>query len=158
MIENLRSILRGEISGSLKLVALSLIALLLWFTVWTLHGINTDSENSLTSQQGRFRTLLLLGDEYKRLSPTQRRSTDNVDVATVFAQVSETLSLGSRVNRITPDGQNQSVEINRLYAEELTELQKQLYSRGVSVIAAELRALPAGNERLFTLSAIIGVK
>ncbi len=158
MIENLRSILRGEISGSVKLVALSLIALLLWFTVWTLHGINTDSENSLTSQQGRFRTLLLLGDEYKKLKPSQRQTFENVDVATVFAQVSETLSLGSRVNRITPDGQNQSVEINRLYAEELTELQKQLYSRGVSVIAAELRALPAGNERLFTLSAIIGVK
>ncbi|MBQ9903694.1 MAG: hypothetical protein IJM47_02790 [Synergistaceae bacterium] len=158
MIENLRSILRGEISGSLKLVALSLIALLLWFTVWTFHGINTDSGDSLTSQQGRFRTLLLLGDEYKRLKPSQRQTFENVDVATVFAQVSETLSLGSRVNRITPDGQNQSVEINRLYAEELTELQKQLYSRGVSIIAAELRALPAGNERLFTLSAIIGVK
>jgi len=156
VIENLRSILRGEISGSVKLVALSLIALLLWFTVWTLHGINTDSENSLTSQQGRFRTLLLLGDEYKRLSPTQRRSTDNVDVATVFAQVSETLSLGSRVNRITPDGRNQSVEINRLYAEELADMQRQLMSRGVKFIAAEIRALPAGKERLFTISAIIG--
>ena len=60
------------------------------------------------------------------------------------------------MNRITPDGRNQSVEINRLYAEELTELQRQLVSRGVRFIAAELRALPSGRERLFTVSAIIG--
>ena len=62
------------------------------------------------------------------------------------------------MNRITPDGRNQSVELNRLYDEELVELQKQLSSRGVDIMAAELRALPAGEERLFTLSAIIGVK
>ncbi len=66
------------------------------------------------------------------------------------------MQLGSRVNRITPDGRNQSVEINRLYAEELAELQKQLASRGVRFIAAEIRALPAGSERLMTISAIIG--
>ena len=66
------------------------------------------------------------------------------------------MSLGSRVNRITPDGRNQSVEINRLYAEELAELQKQLSSRGVKFIAAEIRAMPSGKERLLTVSAIIG--
>ena len=66
------------------------------------------------------------------------------------------MELGSRVNRITPDGRNQSVEINRLYAEEFAELQQLLAARGVRFIALELRALPAGQERLFTISAIIG--
>ena len=112
---------------------------------------------TLTAQQGRFRTLLTLGNEYKSIAPNARNTqAGNVDVAAVFAQVSERMELGSRVNRISPDGRNQAVEINRLYAEELTELQRQLASRGVRFIAAELRALPAGNERLFTVSAIIG--
>ena len=93
---------------------------------------------------------------YSPPSAKNANSNRNVDVPAVFAQVSERMQLGSRVNRITPDGRNQSVEINRLYAEELAELQNQLASRGVRFIAAELRALPAGSERLFTVSAIIG--
>ena len=117
----------------------------------------SGGKGTLTSQQGRFRTLLMLGNEYKSISPSSRSNSNrNVDVATVFAQVSERMELGSRVNRISPDGRNQAVEINRLYAEEFAELQKQLASRGVRFIAAELRALPAGQERLMTVSAIIG--
>ena len=158
LIGNVRTILRGETSGSVKLVAFVLLMLIVWAGVWTVHGWNAQAESTLSSQQGRFRTLLMLADEYKSLSPNSASSSgnENVDVAAVFAQVSENMGLGSRVNRITPDGRNQSVEINRLYADELADLQKQLASRGVRFTAAEIRALPAGRERLFTVSAIIG--
>lgn len=157
IVNNAKSVLRGEATGSVKFVAVAVVMLIVWFFVLTVHGWNTQSTVNLNSQQGRFRTLLLLGEEYKTLAPKgANNANQNVDVATVFAQVSESMSLGSRVNRITPDGRNQSVEINRLYAEELAELQKQLASRGVRFIAAELRALPAGRERLMTVSAIIG--
>ena len=156
-MDSIRSVLRGEAAGSVKFVAVSLIMLIIWAGVWTVSDWNAQAQTALTSQQGRWRTLLLLGDEYKSIAPSSTAmQNQNVDVAAVFAQVSENMELGSRVNRITPDGRNQSVEINRLYAEELTELQRQLVSRGVRFIAAELRALPSGRERLFTVSAIIG--
>lgn len=156
-MDSIRSVLRGEAAGSVKFVASVLIMLILAVAVMTVSDWTSQARTSLSSQQGRLRTLLLLGDEYKSLAPSgQSPRNENVDVAAVFAQVSENMELGSRVNRITPDGRNQSVEINRLYAEELTELQRQLVSRGVRFIAAELRALPAGRERLFTVSAIIG--
>ncbi len=155
---NIRSVMRGEAAGSVKFVASFLLLLIVWFMVWTVYGWKVQSQTNLKSQQGRFGTLLLLADEYKSLSPSSAGNSQpqNVDVAAVFAQVTENMELGSRVNRITPDGRNQSVEINRLYAEELTEIQQQLASRGVRFIAAEIRALPAGRERLFTVSAIIG--
>ena len=157
IIGNVRTILRGETAGSVKLVAIVLLTLIVWAGVWTVQGWLSQSQTSLNSQQGRLRTLLLLADEYKNLSPSSSKTQQgDVDVAAVFAQVSENMSLGSRVNRITPDGRNQSVEINRLYADELAGLQKELYSRGVKFNAAEIRALPAGRERLFTVSAIIG--
>ena len=156
-MDSIRSVLRGEAAGSVKFVAVSLIMLIIWAGVWTVSDWNAQAQTAMTSQQGRWRTLLLLGDEYKSIAPSSTAmQNQNVDVAAVFAQVSENMELGSRVNRITPDGRNQSVEINRLYAEELTELQRQLVSRGVRFIAAELRALPSGRERLFTVSAIIG--
>ena len=157
VVNSTRSILRGEAPGSVRLVAAGLLALTVWSGVLMMRNWTAQSMSTLTAQQGRFRTLLTLGNEYKSLAPNARTAqTGNVDVATVFAQVSERMQLGSRVNRISPDGRNQAVEINRLYAEEFTELQRQLASRGVRFIAAELRALPAGNERLFTVSAIIG--
>lgn len=157
-IAKIRTVLRGEASGSVRFVIAGLFALAVWTGVLTVHGWNAQAEATLNSQQGRLRTLLLLADEYKSLSPkgTSSSGNENVDVAAVFAQVSENMGLGSRVNRITPDGRNQSVEINRLYADELAELQKQLASRGVKFNAAEIRALPAGRERLITVSAIIG--
>ena len=155
-VSSVRSVLRGEAAGSVKFLAAMLLALTVWTGVLTVKNWTAQSRTTLASQQGRFRTLLALGNEYKSLSPASRSSTGNVDVAAVFAQVSEQMQLGNRVNRISPDGRNQAVEINRLYAEELAELQRELAAHGVRFIAAELRALPAGNERLFTVSAIIG--
>ena len=90
---NLRNILRGEVSGSVGLVAFVLLSLVIWFSVWTLHGWNAQSQAALTSQKGRLNTLFLLGNEYKSLSPSESsRSGKNVDVATVFAQVSENMA------------------------------------------------------------------
>jgi hypothetical protein len=56
------------------------------------------------------------------------------------------------------DGKKCTIEINRLYAEELTDMVRELSARGVRVISAEIRALPAGEERLFTLTAVIGTE
>ena len=153
---SVQSILRGEAPGAVRLLVLSLITLTVWTGVFLLKDSTASAERSRTSQESRFHTLLLLGSEYKALTPATRFRTENADVASVFAQVSERMELGSRVNRVAPDGRNQAVEINRLYADELTTLQGQLASRGVRFIAVELRALPAGSERLFTVSAIIG--
>ena len=157
-LNNARSVLRGEAPGSVKFLIVALLMLSVWVGVSFVHNMNKQSRTALNTQQGRWRTLLMLANEYKTLAPKagNNNSSRNVDVPAVFAQVSERMQLGRRVNSITPDGRNQSVEINRLYAEELAELQKQLASRGVRFIAAELRALPAGSERLVTLAAIIG--
>ena len=155
-INSARSVLRGEAAGSVRFLASGLLALTVWTGVLMVRNLTAQSLNTLSVQQNRLNTLLTLGNEYKSLAPRGRASTRNVDVPSVFAQVSERMALGSRVNRITPDGRNLSVEVNRLYDEELTELQRQLNASGVRFISAELRALPAGQERLFTLSAIIG--
>lgn len=156
-LNNARTVLRGEASGSVRFLAATMFMLAVWAGVVTVNDWNAQSITNLNSQQSRFRTLLILGNEYKSLAPQNPGNTNrNVDVPTVFAQVSEQMALGSRVNRISPDGRNQAVEINRLYAEEFTELQELLAARGVKFIAVEIRALPAGQERLFTISAIIG--
>lgn len=147
--------LRG-IAGFRKLLALGVCALLLLaVNIWLSADVSAMTRQNDT-RHSRLNTLLMLGAEYKSQPRQSRVSSPRAgDVAAVFARISERMELGSRVNRITPDGANQSVEVNRLYAEELSELYRELTQGGVEVIAAELRALPAGSERLFTLSAII---
>ena len=157
LINNAKSVFRGEAPGSIKFIAVLIATLVIWVGVMTVNGWTDQAQTGLNTQQSRWKTLLMLADEYKAVAPSGNNNINqNVDVPVVFAQVSEKMKLGSRVNRITPDGRNQSVEINRLYAEELAELQKLLAERGVKFIAMELRALPAGRERLMTVTAIIG--
>ena len=157
LINNAKSVFRGEAPGSIKFIAVLIATLVIWVGVMTVNGWTAQAQTGLNTQQSRWKTLLMLADEYKAVAPSGNNNINqNVDVPVVFAQVSEKMKLGSRVNRITPDGRNQSVEINRLYAEELAELQKLLAERGVKFIAMELRALPAGRERLMTVTAIIG--
>ena len=159
LINNAKSVFRGEAPGSVKFIAVLLLTLIIWAGVLTINGWTAQAQTGLNTQQNRWKTLLTLADEYKSLAPSNNKDNNNanqnIDVPAVFAQVSERMELGSRVNRITPDGRNQSIEINRLYAEELAELQNLLSARGVRFIAMELRALPAGRERLMTVTAII---
>ena len=151
-----RSVLRGEVAGSVRLMAFVLLALTGWVGVsWTTDWAASASSN-LTVQEGRYRTLAALAEEYRALAPAAKAGSEAIDIPTVFTQVSERMSLGARVNRIAPDGRNQSIEVNRLYAEELEELIRELAVRGVHFLSSEVRALPSGQERLFTVSAIIG--
>lgn len=157
-INNARAVLRGEAPGSVRFLAVALLALGVWTAVSWVSGWTAEASAALATQEGRLRTLSMLAEEYRRMAPAggAGASEGSVDVPTVFAQVSERMELGSRVNRISPDGKNQSVEINRLHAEELTELNRQLAMRGVHFLSAEVRVLPAGDKQLLSISAIIG--
>ena len=154
---NARSVLRGEAVGSVRFLVLALLALGVWVAASWVGDWANGASSSLSAQEGRYRTLSMLAAEYKALGAGRTSApAEAVDIPTVFTQVSERMELGSRVNRLSPEGRNQSIVINRLYAEELEELIRELAARGVRFLSAELRALPSGEERLFSLSAIIG--
>ena len=157
-LNNVRSILRGEAPGSLSFLALAMLTLGVWVAVSWVGGWTDAASAALTSQEVRYRTLSMLAAEYKAMAPQAGAVRENVDVQAVFAQVSERMELGPRAGRMTadPSGRTCNVDIQRLYAEELTELGRQLAARGVRFLSAEIRALPAGGERLLTLSAVIG--
>ena len=156
IVEHLISVFRAEPSEAHKFFALLAVLFLIVAGIIYIHSYNVQQGMILRSAQSSLRTLLSLAEDYKSVySPSSVSPSQNVDVAAVFANISENMSLGSRLTRITPDGNNQSVEINSLYAEELVSLQKQLSSRGVRFIAAEIRALPVGKQRLFSVSAVI---
>ena len=155
----IRSITRGEVNGSVRFLALALCAAGVWIGSYRLSEMAASASSSLALSQARYVELSQLTAEYKSLAPASA-PLEKIDVMTVFAQVSARIELGNRVTRISPmlDGQRCFVEINRLYAEELTDMVRELAVRGVKVIAAEVFTIPVGEERLFRLSFTIGAE
>ena len=158
-VNKIRYITRGEVSGSARFIALVLCAAGAWLGSSWLSGMAKSASSSLALSQTRYAELNQLATDYKALTPASV-TYEEVDVMTAFAQVSAGIELGSRVSRISPmpDGKRCFVEINRLYAEELTEIVRQLAARGVKVITAEIFTIPVGDERLFRLSFTIGTE
>ena len=155
----IRYIAQGEVNGSVRFFALVLCAAGVWIGSSWLSGMAKSASSSLVLSQARYVELNQLAAEYKALAPASTPKGE-VDVMAAFTQVSARIELGSRVSRISPmlDGKRCFVEINRLYAEELTEMVSELAVRGVKIIAAEIIAVPVREERLFRLSLTIGTE
>jgi len=158
-VNKIRYITRGEVNGSVRFLALILCAAGVWIASSWFSGMAKSASSSYTLSQTRYVELNQLAAEYKLLAPASMPKGE-VDVTTVFTQVSTMIELRSRVNSISPmpDGKRCFVEITRMYAEELTNMVHELSVRGVKVIAAEISTIPAGDERLFNLKVTIGTE
>jgi hypothetical protein len=153
----IRAVMRGEVNGSIRFLVSAFCAAGVWLAVNWLSGLSASASSTLALQQERYVALSSLAAEYRTLAPAASSSASRGDVnpIVIFNEVSGQLNLGARVGKINPmpDGRRFSVDISRLYSEELTDIVRELSVRGVRVISATLRALPAGNERLFSLEA-----
>ena len=158
-VNKIRDIMRGEVNGSKRFLAIVLCAAAVWVGASWLSGMAGSASSSFALSQTRYAELHRLAAEFKALAPVAA-SAGGMDVMTAFAQVSARVELAGRVTRIspTPDGQRCFVEINRMYAEELTEMVRELSVRGVRVLSAEIFAVPAGSDRLFRLNITIGTE
>lgn len=94
----------NECGMGVRVCVIVLVTVMIWLFVWTVHGENVTTEARLTSEEGRFRTLMILGVEYENMVQSKSGINGEADVAGVFAEVSEGMQLGSRVQRITPEG------------------------------------------------------
>ena len=151
--------MRGEVNGSVRFLVVAACAAALWMGIFWLSGMARSASSTLTLSQARYAELHRLAGEFRVLAPVAA-SAGGMDVMTAFAQVSARIELAGRVTRIspTPDGLRCFVEINRMYAEELTEMVRELNARGIRVLSAEIFATPAGGERLFRLNVTLGTE
>lgn len=158
-VNQIRSVMRGEVNGSVRFLLLAFCAAAVWIGSYWLSGMSRSALSTQDLQQKRYNDLTVEAERYKLLSAGgSSADSGNADAMMAFTQVSAQIELGARVTRLVPssDGRRCSVEVSRLYAEELTAMVRGLAARGMIVISAEIRALPAGDERLFSLTAVIG--
>lgn len=156
-MRRMRSVISGEVNGSVRFLALAFFALLVWLAVFWMDGRSRSLAANLKIQQNRYSNLSNLAAEY-RLSVKEGADAPEADAMGAFTQVSGQLALGERVDRIapSPDGKTLTVLISRLYAEELGEAIRALALRNILIRSAELKVFPSGKERLFSLNADLG--
>ena len=60
------SVVRGEVAGSVRLVAFVFLVLAVWVAVSWMADWTAESASSLAVQEGRYRTLVALAEELTR--------------------------------------------------------------------------------------------
>jgi len=158
-VNKIRHVLRGEINGSVRLLVLLACAAAVWLGGYWVSGMARSASSRLTLTQSHYAEISRLAAEFRNLSPNSAAGED-IDIILAFAQISTRIELAGRVSRVShsPDGRRSVVEINRMYAEELTEMIHELSVRGIEVISAEIFTIPAAGERLFRLNLTIGTE
>lgn len=160
-LRTLRSIINGEVAGSRKVMIFIFLSLIFWVAGIYFSSLSARSEQSLTLQQGRWSTLNELAAEYRQFSGggSSGRKTDAADIVPVFSQIVEEAGMRDKLLQISPVARGVSVQMDRLYIEELVSLLRGMASFGIRVNSSELRALPfQDNNRLFSFFAILGVE
>ena len=156
----IRSVINGEIPGARKTLIFIFIALFVWTAGMYFSSRAARIEMSYNFQQGRLVTLNELAVQYKQIAGERGSSikTAAEDLIPVFSQIVEEAGMRDRLLNISPTIRGVSVQMDRLYAEDLVTLLEELNKYGIRVLSSELRALPFQNRRLFLLQAVLEVE
>ena len=155
-----RSFINGEIPGARKTMFFILSAMLLWAVGMYFSSNAARIEQSYKFQQGRLVSLNELAVQYRQLVGERGSNikTAAEDLIPVFSQIVEEAGMRDRLLQISPMSRGVSVQMDRLYAEDLVSLLNELTKYGIRVLSSELRAMPFQSRRLFLLQAVLGVE
>jgi hypothetical protein len=156
-VSKIRSVMRGEVNGSVRLLLSLMFAAIVWLAArWMAsEAVSTASAEALQSE--RYSSLAALAAEYKARAPSAGARSGAMTASMAFTRVSGRINLGARVGNVTSssDGKQCTVVLSRLYIEELTDLVSELAELGVKVVEAQITVLPSGGERLLSVTAVL---
>lgn len=159
-IRAIRSIISGEVAGSKKLLFFLLIAIVAWMVGGYYSSLTARVGQTITIQRGRLATLGELAAQYNQMvgDKVVVNKTNAGDLVPVFSRIVEEAGLRNRLLQISPVSRGVSVQMDRLYVEDLVSLLKGMAMNGIRVVSSELRALPFEDKRLFSFFATLEVE
>ena len=155
-----RSFISGEIPGGRKTL-LSIFAAVLVWSIGIYYSSNAARMEQLYKfQHGRLVILNELAVQYKQLMGERSAGmkTSAEDLIPVFSQIVEEAGMRDRLLQISPVSRGISVQMDRLYAEDLVTVLNGLSRHGIRVLSSELRAMPFQDKRLFLFYAVLEVE
>ncbi|MCL2767385.1 MAG: hypothetical protein FWE49_01445 [Synergistaceae bacterium] len=151
------SLIKGEIPGARKTLLFVLAAIILGCAGMYYTSSATRIEQSYKLQHGRLVTLNELAVQYRQL--VRERGADiktaAEDLIPVFSHIVEEAGMRDRLLQISTVSRGISVQMDRLYAEDLVTILNGLSMYGIRVFSSELRAMPYQDKRLFIFQAVL---
>ena len=159
-IRLVRSFINGEIPGARRTLLFMFTAVFAWIIGMYYSSNAARIEQSYKLQQGRLIILNELAVQYRQLVAERgaRENTAAEDLIHVFSQIVEDAGMRDRLLQISTVSRGISVQMERLYAEDLVTVLNGLNKRGIRILSSELRAMPFQDKRLFTFNAELGVE
>ncbi|MDL2263301.1 hypothetical protein LJC31_01470 [Synergistaceae bacterium OttesenSCG-928-I11] len=147
-----------EMPETRKLTLIYLLAVLLWIALLFLLFRIYDTSHSLrtslnTGDQIVNNAILYQASSSKGSSiPTQAIRGEPLSV---LSEIVNTLGLRDRMVQLQSNVSGISLQLERVYGEELKDFLLTLDSRGLKIKTAELKALPVDNERLLAVTLLL---
>lgn len=138
-----------EMPESRRLFRLFAAAAVLWLLFFILLYYIAAAGNTIKSGVASGDRVLSAAAIYTpSAAPGTARTVSDADTMTVVTDILDTLELRSRAIQLQSNASGVSLNLERVYGSEMQEFLSTLESRGLRIRNAELKSLPAGDERV----------
>ncbi|MBL3592879.1 MAG: hypothetical protein JMJ93_05130 [Synergistaceae bacterium] len=139
-----------------RLALFAVLGLLLWMTAFHIFGQLSDLRSRMNLQEDRFRRLAQVVHKYRN-EPQQEAARAPVgDVLSALSSLIDQVGIKERLVQLSTSSGGATLQLERLYGEELATLLQEMDRRGLPLLSAELRSVPYGEARLFACSLLVG--
>jgi len=147
--------------GGRRLALLGGLAALAWIAGFAFLFMGRDLAERVQVQAARFSNLSAASRAYLALPPSRPGTAENRQAGDPLALASETiekLQLRDRLKNLSTSGQGVSLSLEGLGRRETLDLARELDRTRLTVVSAEIRALPVGGKRLLSVNLLLGAK
>jgi hypothetical protein len=139
-----------------RLALLSLAGFLLWMTALNLSGEVEALRSRMALQEDRFRRLAQVVRSYRNEPHQETAPVPTGDILSSLSSLIDQVGIKDRLVQLSTGSTGATLQLERLYGEELATLLQELERRGLPLLSAELRSVPYGEARLFACSLLVG--
>ncbi len=147
-----------EMPETRRLVLIYLIAGVLWIALFVflyqISAANREIRTSLSNGDQILSDAILYKSSAPKGSASQVQTFQG-DPLSVLSEIVDTLGLRDRMVQLQSNVSGISLQLERVYGEELADFLLTLDSRGLRIRTAEIRALPVENERMLSITLLL---
>lgn len=132
------------------------LGLLLWLFALSLSGGADGQRSRIALQEDRFRRLAQVVRTYRNQPRQEEPPARGGDLLSGLSSLIDQVGVKDRLVQLSMSTAGATLQLDRLYGEELATLLQELNGKGLPLLSAELRSAPQGEGRLFFCSLLVG--
>ena len=145
--------------GARRILALAVLTCLAWGSGLFLQHRAHETEGRIPLAAARFASLAETAQAYRAAAPSSIPGKTRPNPADPLAAASETidrLQIKDRLKGLSSSGRGVSLELEGLRQGETLSLVRELKKAQLTVLSAEIRALPFGGKRSLSVTLLLG--